>query len=141
MIYEIRAVAKATQDPKGEDLLAEIRRTLKITSIKKIKTAKVYTLEGISKKEALEFAKKVLFEPVDQKMSFNSPIFTGADKLLEVAYKPGVMNPEVGSLLKAGKHLGIKLAAADSSCEYAFFGKISKDEAKDLITKLHFYKP
>ena len=141
MIYEIRVAAKATQDPKGEDLLAEIRRTLKITSIKKIKTAKVYRLEGISKKEALEFAKKVLFEPIDQKMSFNGAILKGADQIVEIAYKPGVMNPEVSSLLKAAKDLGIKLVAADSSWEYAFFGKIKKDAAKELVTKLRLYNP
>ena len=141
MIYEVRIASKEDSDPKGEDLLAEIKRTLKITSIKKIQTAKVYRLEGISKKEALEFAKKVLFEPIDQKMAFKGLIFSGADQLLEVAYKPGVMNPEAGSLLKSALDLGINLKAADSSWEYAFFGKIGKDEAKDLITKLRLYNP
>src|SRR3989338_8477751 len=39
-------------------------------------------------------------------------------KVKEVAYKPGVMNPEVSSILKAASDLGIKLLAADSSYEY-----------------------
>ncbi len=141
MIYEVRVASKEDSDPKGQDLLAEIRRTPKITPIKKIKTAKVYRLEGILKKEALEFTKKVLFEPIDQKMSLDGPIFKDAGQIIEIAYKPGVMNPEAGSLLKAGKDLGIKLAAADSSYEYAFFGKITKDQARDLITKLRLYNP
>lgn len=141
MIYEVRVASKEDRDPKGEDLTAEIKRTLRITSIKKIQTAKVYRLEGISKKEALEFTEKVLFEPIDQKMAFNKPIFKNADSLIEIAYKPGVMNPEAGSLLKSARDLGINLKAADSSWEYAFFGKISKDEAKNLITELRLYNP
>src|SRR3989344_1564344 len=141
MIYEVRIASKNPQDPKGQDLLAEIRRTLGVKTINNIRTAKVYRLEGITQSAAKMFTQKVLFESIDQQMTFNQPIFINANHLIEIAYKPGVMNPEVGSLLKAGKDLGIKLAAADSSWEYAFFGKISKDEAKDLITKLHLYNP
>ena len=141
MIYEVRIASKSRKDPKGQELLAEIKRTLKINSITKIRTAKIYRLEGISKEQAQKFTEIVLFEPIDQQMSFNRPIFKDADSIVEVAYKPGVMNPEVGSLLKAAKDLGIKLAAADSSWEYAFFGKIKRDNAKNLVTEHRLYNP
>lgn len=136
MIYTVRVASKNQTDPKGLDLLAEIKRTLRITSIKKIRTAKVYRLEGISQSAAKEFTKKVLSEPIDQKMSSNRPIFSGADQLVEVAYKPGVMNPEVASILKSASDLRIKLRAADSSCLYAFFGQISKSEIQTIIKRL-----
>ena len=100
MIYEVRVASKSQKDPKGQDLLAEIKRTLHIKTIKNIKTAKVYRLEGISQKDAKKFTEVMLFEPIDRRISVNRPIFTDAVQIIEVAYKPGVMNPEVASLLK-----------------------------------------
>lgn len=34
------------------------------------------------------------------------------------------MNPEVTSIIKSARDLGIALAAADSSTEYGFYGSI-----------------
>lgn len=136
MIFEIRLAPNDSFDPRGLELLAEIKRTFKINSVKKIQTAKLYRLEGISKKESEKFASIVLYEPIQQKISFNQPIFKNARAVLEIAYKPGVMNPEVGSLLKAGRDIGISLKAADSSWEYAFFGKVSKDDLETIIRRL-----
>jgi len=135
MIYEIRITSKENFDPRGESLLSEIKRTLQIKSIKKVKTAKVFRLEGISLGSTKKFVQQVLFEPIDQIMSLNEPIFKGA-KVVEVAYKPGVMNPEAASLLKAAKDLRVNMKAADSSWEYAFFGKVSKNQLKTIIEKL-----
>ena len=136
MINEVRVASKGEKDPKGQDLLSEIKRTLGVKTIKNIRTAKVYRLEGTSQSAAKVFTQKVLFEPIDQKMSFNRPIFSGADHLIEVAYKPGVMNPESQSLLKSASDIGIKLAAADSSFEYAFFGKLAKNQLEIIIKRL-----
>ena len=141
MIYEVRVTSKAERDSRGEDLLTEIKRTLKTYPIKKIRTVKVYRLEGISKPDLKKFTQKVLYEEIDQNVSYNGSILKDANQTIEVAYKPGVMNPEVGSLLKAAKDLGIKLTAADSSWEYVFFGELTRGEAKNLIAKLRLYNP
>jgi phosphoribosylformylglycinamidine synthase len=135
MIFEVR-VASRNKDPKGEDLLAEIKRTLKINSIKKIKTSKVFRLEGLRKDHAEKFTKTVLFEPIDQQVSYNGPIHKSANHLLEVSYKPGVMNPEAASLMKSAKDLKIKIDAADSSTEYAFWGKISPSDLEKITNQL-----
>lgn len=136
MIFEVRVASRADHDSKGSDLLAEIKRTLHISSIKKIRTAKVYRLEGSSKRDFKKYTKRVLFEPLDQKYSFRNLVFAGANAKVEVAYIPAVMNPEVGSLLKAADDIGIKLEAADSSWEYAFFGKISKADLAKITKSL-----
>jgi len=136
MIYEIRVASKNPQDPKGQDLLAEVERTVGVKTIKNIRTAKVYRLEGINKNDALKFTQTVLAEPIDKQMSFEKPIISGANHIIEVAYKPGVMNPEVASLLKSAQDLGIKLTAADSSVEYAFFGKVKKENLQKIIKQL-----
>ncbi len=136
MIHQVRVAPKDSQDPKGQNLLSEIKRTLGITSIQKILTAKVYRLEGISQADVNLFAQKVLFEPITQVMTQDAPIFPKEAKVVEVAYKPGVMNPESASLVKAARDLKLKLAAADSSREYAFFGQISKQELSTIIRRL-----
>src|SRR3989344_210362 len=128
MVYTIRVTSKGNEDTRGQDLLAEIKRTLKIRSIKKIRTSKIYRLEGITEKDIKKFTEAVLWESIDQNVSYSSTFFKNAQKNIEVAYKPGVMNPEVSSVLKAAKDLGIKLENADSSWEYSFFGKISKTD-------------
>ena len=136
MIYEVRVASKSQKDPKGQDLLAEIKRTLHIKTIKNIKTAKVYRLEGISQKDAKKFTEVMLFEPIDRRISVNRPIFTDAVQIIEVAYKPGVMNPEVASLLKSATDLKIPLIFADSSWEYAFYGQINKEDIEKIIKRL-----
>lgn len=135
MIYEVKVVNKNQFDPKGDDLLAEIKRTLSINSIKKIRTAKIYRLEGLDKKSALEFAGKALFETIDQNVFSKSP-FPDANKRIEVAYKPGVMNPEVSSVIKSAKDLGLNLKAADSSFEYFFWGNISQKQLEEITSRL-----
>src|SRR3989344_7238753 len=136
MIYTVRIASKEKTDSKGQGLLSEIKRTLKITGIKNIRTVKVYRLEGISEKEALEITKKVLFEPIDQQMSFGKALITDSDKIIEVAYKPSVMNPEAASIIKTAADLKIKLKAADSSWEYAFYGKLTSSNLNKIIARL-----
>lgn len=136
MIYTIRTASKSQTDSKGQGLLAEIKRTFKIKTINNLRTIKVFRLEGITEKEALLITKNVLFESIDQVMSFDKALITDVDKILEIAYKPGVMNPEAASILKAAKDLKINLKAADSSWEYAFYGKLSEKDLSLIIKRL-----
>ncbi len=85
---------------------------------------KVYRLEGISIKDAKTLAEKLLSESINQRYTINSafeeskPTSKVRPATIEIAYKPGVMNPEVASITKAASDLGIKLIACDSSVEY-----------------------
>ncbi|WP_027364202.1 phosphoribosylformylglycinamidine synthase subunit PurL [Desulfotruncus alcoholivorax] len=124
-------------DSRGKSLLYEIRTALNITCINKVLTAKVYRLEGISAEDADFLARELLFEQVFQVYSVNEPIIKDSDELVEVAYKPGVMNPEVASILKAAADLGVTgLLAADSSHEYGFYGSFSKKELNKILSRL-----
>ena len=136
MIYKVLIASKSNTDAKGQDLLAEIKRTLNIKGIKNIRTAKIYRFEGINKDDFLKFTNVAIFEPIDQQMTVDRPIFKSASYILEVAYKPGVMNPEVGSLVKAAADLGIKMDAVDSSWQYAFFGNLSTDKVETITKRL-----
>jgi phosphoribosylformylglycinamidine synthase len=106
-------------------VLQEAQR-LGITSLAAVKTARVYRLEGVSEEEAQHLAQVLFCDPISQEFQLNAPMYTDACMVKEVAYKPGVMNPEAASIMKAAKDLGIKsLLAVDSSTEYAFYSVAS----------------
>ncbi len=135
MIYEVRVTTKNKIDPKGHDLLAEIKRTLRITSVKEIKTAKVYRLEGINLSQVELLTSTLLAETQNQQAKIDKPVFNKG-QIVEIAYKPGVMNPEAASILKSARDLGINLKAADSSWEYAFFPKLEKQILQKILNRL-----
>ncbi len=133
MILTVRVASKnESEDLKGID----VSRRIKDPSVTKVRSVRVYRLEGISKKTAKFLAEKLLSESINQKYTIDEQIFNARSKI-EVAYKPGVMNPEVSSILKSAKDLKVKLLAADSSWEYHFFGALSLEN----INELGLYNP
>lgn len=135
MIQTVRVRRKTEPDVQGKALLHDVLR-LGITSILGILTARVYRLEGLSPEEAQRFTDAVLFESVDQEFTLNGPLLPARGRVIEVAYKPGVMNPEAASLVKIAKDLGLPLVAADSSMEYGFYGQQSGEEIDRILGRL-----
>lgn len=136
MIQTVRVITKEGPDTRGDDVLAEIKH-LGVTSIAGVKTVQLYRLEGLSADDANRFAKLLFVEEMNQAYTINAPLVTNAARVIEVAYKPGVMNPEVASILKAARDLGFNdLVAADSSTEYAFFGTPTDDEIEFVLARL-----
>ncbi|HAG07889.1 MAG TPA: phosphoribosylformylglycinamidine synthase, partial [Peptococcaceae bacterium] len=135
-IQEVRVSIKPTlPDPLGNELWNEIVNSLRMTSIKQVRTARVFRFEGITEDQAVYLAENLLCEGIFELYRVNAPIITDTPWLLEIAYRPGVMNPEASSLRKAAEDLGIKgLVAADSSREYAFYGDGITPRDIDLIT-------
>ncbi len=132
MIQTIRVMSLSEKDDtKGLSIKNELNNT-----VRKVRTSRLYRLEGIDRTHAAILAKKLLAEPINQEFSINKPIIKNGTQRVEIAYKPGVMNPEVASIIKAAKDLDIKLKAADSSWEYYFFGKLSKDKIDKIVDKL-----
>src|SRR3989344_7037963 len=136
MIHTIRVFTK-NRDSKGEALLHDIRQILHVNSLQKIETVKVYRIEGTGEKEAKILAEKLFCEEISHSYTLNKRIENNKKNLvLEIAYKPGGMNHEIGSIFKVANDLGIKAVAVDSSIEYIFFGNINKDIVKDLVSKI-----
>ncbi len=136
MIHTVRVATKAPTDPQGTDVLAEVRRTLGIEALERVRTVRVYRLEGVSGAEATRLGRLLLCDPVDHHYTVDCPIATGADRVVEVAYRPGVMNPEAESITRAAADLGIAPAAVDSSREYAFFGPLTDEEVARILERL-----
>lgn len=131
-IHEIRVIALG-DDPVGHEVLGEIERTIGVDGLEEVRTSKVYRLEGISDEEADLLAGKVLSDPISEATAIDEVSDYGTDHVIEVAYKPGVMNPEAESLMKAAHDLDIHPVAADSSREYAFIGNISPTLVIDTV--------
>lgn len=131
-IHEIRVVSNEG-DPIGSEVLAEAERTLGIIELETVKSAKVYRLEGVTEEQARLITDRLLTDPIVETGHIDEPADFDTPNVVEVAYKPGVMNPEAASILKASEDLGIPLIAADSSREYAFYGDIAKDKIEGVV--------
>jgi len=141
MIHTIRVRTTKGPDLSGDSLFHEIQQLGK-NGITNISTAKVYRIEGLTEQQTKKLAEIAFYEEINQEYTINQPIFAGREKppqVIEISYKPGVMNPEVGSIIKLAKDLGLPLQAADSSHEYAFYGNASTEHLTDLIKKLNLY--
>jgi phosphoribosylformylglycinamidine synthase len=139
MIQEVRVIARdGIPDSKGDEVLYEIRHALGISSVEKVKTARVFRFEGISEDAARFLAEKLLAEEIYQTFRVNDNVINDAAFLLEVAYRPGVMNPEAASLMKSASDLGVDgLIAADSAWQYGFYGRrISEADIQRVVTSL-----
>jgi len=134
-IQEVRVTNKpGLPDPAGNGLLYDLHHALGLDGFEKVSTAKVYRFEGIDEGQARLLAERLLAEDVFQIYSINGPLPDNTGVLVEVAYKPGVMNPEAASLIKAALDLGIEgLLAAESSREYTFRGPGATAENIALI--------
>ncbi|MDZ4228544.1 MAG: phosphoribosylformylglycinamidine synthase subunit PurL [Candidatus Levybacteria bacterium] len=134
-IQEIR-VGQTERDTRGEGVLGEVKRTIGIPGLEKVRTTKVYRLEGVTKREAGTLAEKLFCEPIDQEFTLNKPLITDTQQIVEVAYKPGVMNPEAASIVKVANDLGIYPQAVDSSTEYGFYGDVSREQVDQAVGSL-----
>lgn len=134
-IHEIR-VLPLGEDPLGADVQAEAERSLGITELDEVRTAAVYRVQGVSEAEAAQLAGALFTDPVSQRYELNQPVERSTPHVIEVGYRPGVMNPAAASIMKAAQDLGIHPEAADSSREYAFYGDIGPGHVDAVVGQL-----
>jgi phosphoribosylformylglycinamidine synthase II len=134
-IHEIR-VTPVDGDPLGQDTQQEAERTLGLSGLEAVRTARVYWLQGVSEDEAIVLAEKLFADPISEQYCVDQFIDFGTPNVVGVAYKPGIMNPEVASIMKAAQDLGIEPQAAGTSTEYAFFGDIDPAQVDEVVGRL-----
>ncbi len=132
-IQEVRVGLREGPDQLGESLLNRLNRE-GFSGIAGIRTATIYRFEGITEEEADLLGKKALTDPVTQRYTVNTPFFLGevSQIILEIGYKPGVMDPVEASLLKVAHLLGISPRAVSHSMEYVFAGNLSEDDLSKI---------
>ncbi len=113
-IQKIR-VMQGGDDPIGQAVSHEILRTT--GQEVEVQTSKVYRVQGVSEEEAVQLGSLLADSEVQQ---FELGGTAQGDQVREVGYKPGVMNPEAASIVKAARDLCMRPDAADSTIEYIF---------------------
>jgi len=136
-VIQIIRVSSLSEKEDGRGL--SIKSELSNSSITKIRTARLYRLEGINENDAKLLAEKLLCERIIQVYSLNKSLIEDSSQEIEIAYKSGVMNPEAASIIKAAEDMGIKLIAANSSWEYYFFGSISQDKIYESVRRINLF--
>jgi len=123
-IQEIRVKDKLKLSNAGKNLQKEIKDSLGI-EIEDIEIATIYRFEGIGKRQAKKLRRLALTNPIIETSSINSSLFEKDFHILEIGYKPGVMNPLESSLFIIARNLGIHPKAVSESKEFGFKGNLS----------------
>ncbi len=150
-LHEVR-VSNVSGEPdvQGNRAFENLQGGLDVPGLTGINTTRIYRVEGVSEDEATKLATDLFSEPLSgQQFEINPPSdidrfqvlsalgFTVVlQPVVEIGYKPGVMNPEVASIKKSAKDLGVEVEEADSSTEYVFQGDLRQGEFALLTAKL-----
>lgn len=120
-VHEFR-VTEQGDDPRANALQAQVR-TMFGEEIDVV-TARVYHIEGdLTDEQRALLADRLFTDPNSQTVDLEPRDYTELaedPQPIEVAYKPGVMNPEAESIVKGAQLLGVDVVAVDSSTEYRF---------------------
>ncbi len=103
----------------------------------------IYYLEGaLDEKNARYIAEELLIDKVTQEYSLNpKPQTQNPEPRIEIAYNPGVMDPQEESILKAISDMGISgVSSARTAREYSLEGEISQSVLSVLAEKVLYNK-
>ncbi len=95
-VYRIEVAAiHSSDDPHGSGVLGEIRQ-LGMNEVSEVRSSRIFLLQGdpttLTEARAHEIAKTLLIDPVTERYTIGAePLQSG--KLIEVHFKPGVMDP------------------------------------------------
>lgn len=137
MITRIEVTPRAPDYPdiEGKGILYDIR-DLGINSVNSVRVVKIYKLEGINDSKIINnIIDMLLVEKLWQDFAVDKPVIkTNGEKIIEIARKPGVMDTEIDSIMKAVSDMGIdRLQMAGTGKKYIFNGKLT-DTQLSLIT-------
>lgn len=136
MITRVRVYPTST-DARGQSILRDIQKTFGTTSITKVHTAKIYYFEDLSRDEVDTLARTVLHDPLLESYTLESASCEQTDRCVEIAIKPGVMNPEIATLNASITQIFSKKAGAIyTSNEYFFEGASSSYEIDRICARL-----
>lgn len=132
-------------DLSGQNVVAEAERSLGIT-LNEVRTALLYRFQGLAPDDAETIATHLLCQPLaGQEYTLNQPIFEDG-QIVQIAYQPGMMIPEAGSMEEALEMLGIQgMQGFDIVREYRFpegtpQAEIDTVVARSLMNKTVEYK-
>ena len=139
MLHRIEvATKKEFLDAEGDAVKLAVS-SLRLGKVNNVRVVKVYKLEGIDDEGNLrDIADRLLHEEIWQDYALDRPVVDEKNhKVVEIALKPGVMDPEVESIRNAVGDLKIfGLSAAATGKKYIFSGKLTNRELEEISEKL-----
>ena len=139
MLHRIEvATKKGFLDAEGAAVRSAVL-SLGLGKVKDAQVVKVYKLEGIDDEKILNtIAEKLLCEKIWQEFALDKTVIDERDlKVVEIAFKPGVMDPEVESINQAVKDLGIDgLTASATGKKYIFRGDFEPSQVQAITDQL-----
>ena len=122
-LYRIEAgLRENLPDPLAAGILSELK-ALGAQLPERIRTARLYWIEAeFSPDVAATVARELFSDPIVEKASVNEPLYDDVDaRLIEVARKPGVMDPVAASIRKALNDRKLNVGLVTTGRKYLFF--------------------
>jgi phosphoribosylformylglycinamidine synthase len=134
---------KSVFDPSGNGIKKDIL-DLGIKGVKKVNVAQVFIISGdITESDAKRIAEELLADPITEDYAVNNVrrATCGAQRIVEIAYNPGVMDPVEESTRKAIKDMGIYgVKSFRTERKYFIEGKIAEGDFNNICEKLLYNK-
>ncbi|MCC6446943.1 MAG: phosphoribosylformylglycinamidine synthase subunit PurL [Armatimonadetes bacterium] len=140
MLYRVEVATKTSfKDAAAEGLKADIEE-LGIGGVWSARISQVYRLEGeITPEELARISQELLFDPIIQEVFWEGSLARAqaGQRVLEVAYNPGVMDPAEDSVLKGIRDLGIGgVHSVKTARKYVFEGSLSDADIENIADRL-----
>ena len=137
MVFHIEvAVKPGLPDAEGAAVLETIR-DLGITSVKDVRVVRLYIIKGNYTAEHLKQIAAVLADPVADIYAINAPVLEESSEItvVQVAKKPGVMDPVALTVRKALSEMGLAPQAVRTAKKFLLHGSPTPQEVETITRR------
>ena len=151
MIWRIEVATRTEYNDAAGRAAREDLADAGLLALSEGRYVRVFTIEGgLSAEDAERIARELLADPITDRFAINAAVDTGLKGNLfsvEVAKKPGVMDPVEASTLKGLADMGLRAEAVSTARKYVFTGACREDDfraaaaevlANEVIEECHF---
>ncbi|MCD8139662.1 MAG: phosphoribosylformylglycinamidine synthase subunit PurL [Planctomycetaceae bacterium] len=111
-----------------------------LSELTNARSARLYSIHGnFSARDIDRIASELLCDPVVEMFSVNQPVFPSRDNLdhmVDIARRPGVMEPSEASALKGVRELGFEAEWLRTGRRYILNGPVSKNALYTAVTRI-----
>ena len=125
-IFRISVTAKVA-DPKEKHITSHIREFLFI-SLSDMKIMRNFYIQGINEEFADTIANEILACPITEQYTIKDDLYPHYETKVEIAFQPGVMNPEAETVIEELKDKGYDPEAVMISHTYCFKDKLTEEQ-------------
>ncbi|MCC8166629.1 MAG: phosphoribosylformylglycinamidine synthase, partial [Planctomycetes bacterium] len=133
------AVRDSEMDVEAHRALHDLRE-FGLNELASARSVRLYAIHGaFSPRDIDRVAAELLCDPIVEMFSIDQPVFPGRDKLdhvIDIARRPGVMEPSEASALKGIRELGYTAEWLRLGRRYILNGPVSKNVLYTAVTRI-----